>query len=165
MIPMKFSPMEVLMRKNLFLICLLGTPCASIAQSNPSSWANLSSLHAGQKIQIVETSSKKHTGTLESVSDSAISIRDSSGEASVPRQDVRTVKLMENEHQMRNLLIATGIGAGAGTGIAAAAWESNGYIKGKGTGAAVGAGLGGLAGVIAGSLWHSHKTIYTAAQQ
>jgi hypothetical protein len=119
-------------------------------------------LHAGQKIQIVESNSKKHTGTFENVSDSAISIRDASGEASIQRQDIRTVKLMENKHRVRNLLIGTGIGAGAGAGIGAAAWESNGYLRGKGTGAAIGTGLGGLAGLIAGSVWQTHETIYRA---
>ena len=42
------------MRKSLFLICVLGLPCVSWAQTNRASWANLSALRAGQKIQIVE---------------------------------------------------------------------------------------------------------------
>ncbi len=151
------------MRKLLAELCLFAIPMISAAQSGPSSWANLTTLHPGQKIQIVESNSTKHSGTFESFSDSAISIRDSRGEASIQRQDVKTVKLMENGHRMRNLLIGAGVGAGAGAGIAAAAWESHGYLRGKGTGAALGAGLGGLAGLIAGTLIPSHETVYWAS--
>jgi hypothetical protein len=133
-----------------------------MAQAVPSSWTNLNGLRAGQKIQIVEINSKKHTGIFESFSDSAISIKDAAGEASIQRQDVRTVKLMENHHRLRNILIGTGIGAGAGAGIAAAAWESSGYLRGKGTGAALGAGLGGLGGLIVGTVVPSHDTICRA---
>ena len=52
------------MRKVLLLICVLGMSCASWAQTNPSSWENLNTLHAGEKIQVVETTSKKISGTL-----------------------------------------------------------------------------------------------------
>jgi hypothetical protein len=151
-----------LLLDRLLLVILFAAPCVSVAQTNSSSWANLSALHTGQKIQVVESNSQKHTGNFESVSDSAISIRVATGEASVPRQDVRSVKLMENRHRMRNLLIGTGIGAGSGAGIGAAAWESSGYLRGKGTGAALGTGLGGLTGLIVGSVWQTHETIYRA---
>jgi hypothetical protein len=90
------------MRNSLFLVCLLGIPCTSVAQSGQSSWASLSGLRAGQKIQIDEMNSKKHSGIFESVSDSAISIRDASGEMSVQKQDVRSVKLLSSGHRLRN---------------------------------------------------------------
>ena len=47
------------MRKVLFLICTLGIPCGAWAQTNQSSWTNLSALRTGQKIQVVEMNSKK----------------------------------------------------------------------------------------------------------
>lgn len=148
------------MRNAMLLVCLLAISGVSNAQSGQSSWANLSGLRAGQKIQIDEMNSKKHSGIFESVADSAISIRDTSGEMSVQEQDVRSVKLLSSGHRLRNTLIGTGVGAGAGAGIAAAAWESSGFLRGKGTGAAVGAGLGGLTGLIVGVLLPSHDTIY-----
>ena len=67
------------MRKALLAFCVLGVSCAAVAQNNQASWASLSGLGAGQKIQVVEKSSKKHTGIFESVSDSAISFRDATG--------------------------------------------------------------------------------------
>src|ERR1039458_4315300 len=87
-------------RNTLLLMCVLGISCAAIAQTGQSSWTNLSGLRAGQKIQIVETNSKKHTGVLENVSDSAISIKDATGEASVQRQDVRSLKLLSSGHRL-----------------------------------------------------------------
>ena len=150
------------MRNTLFLMCILGISCASFAQTGQASWANLNGLKAGQKIQVVEISSKKQTGTFENVSDSAIVFRDATGEASVQKQDVRSVKLLKSNHRLRNTLIGAGVGAGAGAGIAAAAWESHGFLGGKGVGAAVGAGLGGFGGIIVGSLLPTHDTIYKA---
>ncbi|MGC1463949.1 MAG: hypothetical protein WA802_17240 [Terracidiphilus sp.] len=148
------------MRNTLLLGCVVGICCASFAQSNQSSWANLSGLHAGQKIQIVEMNSKKHTGIFESVSDFAISVKDATAEISVRKQDVRSVKLLSSGHHLRNTLIGLGVGAGAGAGISAAAWESHGFIGGKGVGAAFGAAIGGLGGTIVGALLPAHDTIY-----
>src|ERR1700691_3296926 len=130
MIVQLFPNMEnELMRNATLLLCLLAISCVSNAQSGQSSWANLSGLRAGQKIQIDEMSSKKHSGIFESVSDSAISIRDASGEMSLQKQDVRSVKLLSSSHRLRNTLIGAGVGAGAGAGISAAVWESTGYFR------------------------------------
>lgn len=150
------------MRNTIALVLLFGISCASFCQSKQASWANLSGLRAGQKIQIVEINSKKHSGTFESVSDSAISFRDAIGEASVQMQEVRSVKLLNSNHRLRHTLIGAGIGAGAGAGICAGAWESRGFLGGRGTGAAVGAVIGGLSGSIVGVALPSRDTVYTA---
>ena len=151
------------MRSHLFLLCVLGLPCLSLAQTNQASWALLSGLQPGQKIQLIDTASKKHSGTFSSVSDTAISFSDSKGEQSIQRQDVRSVKLMQNKHRLRNTLIGAGVGAGAGAGIIAATWENHGFLGGKGVGAAVGAVIGGVAGAAVGALLPSHGTVYSVA--
>jgi hypothetical protein len=148
------------MRKILPLICFLATSCASFAQTHPPSWENLNSLQPGQKIQVVEISSKKHSGLFTSVSGTAIRFTDTTGDRTLQKQDVRIVKLMRNRHRLRNTLIGAGVGAGAGAGITAGAWESGGFLGGRGTGAAVGAVIGGLGGAIVGALVPSHDTIY-----
>jgi hypothetical protein len=147
------------MRKILFLICVLGIPCASWSQTNEASWANLSNLRARQKIQIVEMNSKKHSGTFVNVSDTAIWYKEAAGEQAIQRQDVRSVKLMENKHRLRNTLIGGAVGAGAGAGIGAASHGNDGFF-GRGTYAAVGAGIGFVGGVVVGALFPSHNTIY-----
>jgi len=150
------------MRKILFLICVFGISCASLAQTNQASWAKLSALQSGQNIQVVDITSKKHSGVFTSVSDTSISYRENATEQTTERRDVRSVKLMEHSHRLRNTLIGAGIGAGAGAGITAAAWENHGFLGSKGVGAAVGAVIGGISGAIIGTLLPSHSTIYSA---
>jgi len=143
------------MRKLWILACVLALPCVASAQ-----WDDLNKLQAGQKIQVVEVNSKKDSGTLLSVSDKTISLQGKSGQQSIQRQDVGSVKLMENKHRLRNALIGGAVGAGAGAGISAAAWEPHGFAGGRGTGAAVGAVIGAVGGAVVGALWPSHETIY-----
>ena len=148
------------MRTTLFLTLVLALSCASLAQSNRVSWANLSGLKPGQKIEVVETNSKKHSGAFESVSDSAISLRDATGEASVPKQDVRSVKLIRNR-RLRNTLIGLGVGAGGGAAIGAGIGPSNGFIIGKGASAAIEGLFGAVCGAAVGALLPTHDSIYS----
>ena len=108
------------MRNLLFLICVLGMPCASWAQSNPASWENLNTLQAGEKIQVVEMNSKKVSGTFLNVSDAAISLQEKAGQQTIQRQDVQSVKLMKHQQRLRNTLIGAAVGAGAAAAIGAA---------------------------------------------
>lgn len=144
------------MRKFWILACLLVMPSVVSAQ-----WENLNTLQAGQKIQVVQTS-KKDSGTFLSVSDKEISLQGKSGAEKIQRQAVRSVKLMVNNHRLRNTLLGAGVGAGAGAGISAAAWEPRGFAGGRGTGAAVGAVIGAAGGAVVGALWPGHETIYRA---
>lgn len=68
------------MRKSLLLICVVGLSCVSWARTNRASWANLTGLQAGQKIEIVDMKSKKHFGTFVNVTDTAISYEDGAGD-------------------------------------------------------------------------------------
>jgi hypothetical protein len=153
------------MRNSLFLACLLGIPCALVAQGGQSAWASLSGLRAGQKIQIDEMNSKKHSGIFENVSESAISIRDASGEMSVQKQDVRSVKLLSSGHRLRNTLICAGVGAGGGAiaGAAVGETQKKGFdIVTTGELTAGGALGVGVIGTIVGVLLPAHDTIYRA---
>ncbi|MGA7913732.1 MAG: hypothetical protein WCA00_00750 [Candidatus Acidiferrales bacterium] len=154
------------------LIFLLGMPAMVCAQTNQSSWENLSTLHAGQKIQVAGMKSKTVSGTFESFSDAAISLQTQSGEQTIQRKDIRGVKLMENHHRLRHALIGSAVGAGVGAGIGAAAYQpcsptSSFCISpgGRGTPSAIGAVAGLAAGAAVGALWPSHKTIYRATGQ
>lgn len=157
------------MRMILVLLCVLELPWASQAQANQASWALLSRLQAGQNIQVVDTASKKHSGTFTSVSDTAISFRAAAGEQSIQKQDVRSVRLMKNTHRLRNTLIVAGVGAGVGAGIGAATYKSCGQgpfcldIGGRGLPTAIGAVIGGLGGAAVGALLPSHSTIYSVS--
>ena len=163
------------MPKLLFLICVLVMPCASWAQTDRASWANLSALLVGQKIQVVEMNAKKHSGTFVHVSDIAISYQETAGEQTIEKQDVRSVKLMKNKHRLRNTLIGLGVGggvgAGVGAGIGAATYHScssksfciQTVGQGGQTGIAsvIGFAGGAAVGAVIGVLSPSHSTIYS----
>jgi hypothetical protein len=148
-------------RKTLFLICVFGIPCASWAQTDQASWANLSALRPGEKIQIVEMTSNKHSGTFVSVSETAILYMESKGEQSSQKQDIRSVKLTENKRRLRNTLIGAAVGAGVGAGIGAAtSCSSDPCFFGRALGTAVGAVIVSLPGAAVGALLPTHNTIY-----
>jgi hypothetical protein len=159
----------VIMRKLWILVFVLAMPCAAFAQSNQSAWENLSALQAGHKIQVVEMNSKKVSGAVVNVTDAGISLQGPGGEQTIPRQDVRVVKLMENKHRLRNAAIGAAIGAGAGAGAGAASFhDCTGQAfciqpVGRGAIAGIGAAAGGVVGAIVGALWPSHQTVYRAA--
>jgi hypothetical protein len=145
------------MRKLLFLICVLGMPGVSWAQSNPTSWENLNTLQPGERIQVLEMNSTKVSGTFVNVSDVAISLQGPRQEM-VQRQDVRSVKLWKQQHRWRNTLLGAAIGFGAGVLIGAATYQQ-GFL-GRGFQAGVGGLFGVVGGTVVGTLWPSHKTIY-----
>jgi hypothetical protein len=148
------------------LFCVVGLPCAAFAQSSPTSWQNLSTLHAGQKIRVVEKNAKAVTGTFANVSDTALTLQQKGLERMIQRQDVSTVNLMGVSHRLRNALIGGAVGAGGGAGVGAASWENRGFVGGKGTGAAVGAVIGFGVGAVVGALVPRHQVIiYSAAGQ
>lgn len=157
------------MRKILLLISVVGMACASCAQTVQASWANLSALQAGRKIQIVDMKSKKHSGSFLNVSDNAISYRDAAGEETIQKPDVRSVKLMANKHRLRNAAIGSAVGAGVGAGIGAATFHpcspSQSFClqpAGRGAFAGIGAAVGFVGGAVVGALLPSHKVIYRA---
>jgi hypothetical protein len=157
------------MPKPLFLICVLAIPCALFAQNSESSWANLNTIQAGEKVQVVGINSKKVSGTFQRASDAAISLQEASGAQTIQRQDVRSVKLMGHSHRLRNALIAGGVGAGVGAVIGAAAdtpCSSQSFCIhpfGRGAAAAIVGIVGFLAGAAVGALLPGHKTIYRVA--
>jgi hypothetical protein len=120
---------------------------------------------------------KKHSGTFVNVSDTAISYDETVGEQTIQKQDVRSVKLMENNHRLRNTLIAGAVGAGVGAVVGAAANhpctpQPSGLFPncvgpniGKGATAGIGAIVGFAGGAIVGALFPSHKMIYNVNSQ
>jgi hypothetical protein len=155
------------MRNILLLVCVFGMSSASQAQSDKAPWTNLSTLQTGQKIQIVDGSSKKHSGTFLNASDTAVQYHDNAGDQSIPKQDLRRVKLMENRHRLRHTVIGAGVGAGVGAVIGAAANHpcmSNFCVGAnitRGDTAGIGALVGFLAGAAIGALIPTHSTIYS----
>lgn len=147
------------MRSVLPALFVLMFASSSFAQS--SSWAALSGLKEGQKIKILETNSKKHSGKFRSVSDSAISFTEGRSERSIQKQDVRSVSF-ENNRRLRNTLIGLGTGIGAGAAFGAIACRNDDWF-GPGPCAAGGAALGLMFGAPIGAVMPTHNSVYKAA--
>jgi hypothetical protein len=152
----------------LLCVCVLGASSVAFAKGNKESWANLNALQSGDKIEVVETSSARVSGTLVNFSATAISLDAASGHQTIQKQDVRSIKLMKSTHRLRNTFLFAGVGAGAGAGIGAAAYKScagpsciGSFNRGESAG--IGAVLGFVGGAVVGVLWPSHETIYQAA--
>jgi hypothetical protein len=88
----------------------------------------------------------------------------------VQKQDVRSIKLMEHSHRLRNTLFAAGVGAGVGAVIGAAtnlhpcgtASPCRSPIISTPESAGIVAVVGFVSGAVVGLLLPSHKTIYNA---
>ena len=164
------------MRNIFFLVCILAIHFVALAQTRQSSWEALSGLQPGQNIQVVDLSSKKHSGTFLSVSDAAISLHATIGEQSIQKQDVRIVRLMATKHRARNTLVGGAIGGAAGAGVGAIIGAATHKecapgafcldVLGTGGSAGLGAAAGFLGGAaiggVMGALVPSHTTIYDA---
>jgi hypothetical protein len=156
--------------RNAALACfLILIPCSLRAQDKKGDWKALSSLHSGEKIELIETGMKKHVGTFSTVTDEAIQLREGSNDIGIPKENVARVTVLDKSHRGRNALILGAAGAGAGAGIGAAASRcSNSNTSfnlcgfGRGVEVAIGAvvGLAGGAGI--GAAIPSHPTIYRA---
>jgi hypothetical protein len=151
---------------------ILGLPCVVSARNGQTTWENLKTVQPGQKIQVVETNSKKDSGTFVSVSDTDIRLQSDAGENTVQRNNVRSVKLMKQSNRLRNSLIAGAVGAGVGAGVGAAAYKGCSPSQafciqpiGRGGLAGIGAAVGFVGGAVVGALLPGAKTIYHAAGQ
>jgi hypothetical protein len=145
------------MLKALSVVALL---CVS-AGVEGQSWASLSGLKVGQKIQITEMNMRKnHSGTFLSASDSAITFREGSAEKSLQKAEVRTIKLQTNR-RLRNTLIGFGAGGGAGAAIGAGMCAHDTWF-GPGPCAAVMGVIGAVIGTPIGALIPTDDTVYRA---
>lgn len=156
--------------RNAALTCfLILIPCALHAQNKQGDWKALYSLHSGEKIELIETSMKKHVGTFSTVTEEVIQLREGSNEIGIRKESVARVTLLQKSHRGRNALILGVIGAGAGAGIGAAASRCSNSntsfnLCGIGRGAEIGIGavVGLAAGASVGAAIPSHPTIYRA---
>lgn len=78
-------------------------------------------MHAGQRIEVVETNLKKHNGTFSTVTEEAIQLREGGNDVGIKKENVMRVTLLDKSHRLRNAFIVGAVGSGAGAGIGAAA--------------------------------------------
>jgi hypothetical protein len=96
------------------LLLLLMAPGFGLAQFSQNNWDNLKQLAPGQQIRLVLNDAKSYRGQFRAVSDEAIMARVATGEQTFERQNVLRVSAKGKSRRGRNVLIGAAIGAGLG---------------------------------------------------
>jgi hypothetical protein len=147
-------------------VILIPILCLAAAAQVPASdralashWENVKMLALGTQIRIADDASKpgapqRIQGTLESVTDSELVIKQGTGTQSFPRAQIVGVSVKKNEHRRRNALVGLGVGAAAGAAIGfgigyAQCNKAGGWC---GLDQAGGAAIGGIGGLVGGTL-------------
>jgi hypothetical protein len=154
------------MRRPLLMLALLfGLPTALGAQTQHGSWSNLNGLKAGQGIEVIESSMKRHTGEFLSVTDELLTLKEKGSDVSVKREDVTRVSTSSGPKRGEHAVIGLVVGGLIGAGIGAASGSSTGFLGGssRGIAALVGIAIGAPSGALVGAVLPAHTTVYRAA--
>ena len=124
-------------------------------------WNSVQQIPPAAKIEIVERNSKGHLrATMVSASPDAIVVRETSGERSIARTEIRELKVFDSRRRIHRGVMWSPIGAGVGAGASLAACvscpgEGHNMAKYVPLGVAVGAAAGAL-----GFLSSPYRTVY-----
>jgi hypothetical protein len=115
-------------------------------------WEAVQRIPPDTRIEVRTRQPEQLRGTFVSANETVLVIHSKSGEQSVPRGDIRRLRVADPSRRMRNGVLATAIGAGIGLAIGAAvcphcANEGAGW-KYTGPLTAIGAGAGAAGGFI-----------------
>jgi len=144
-------------RPVLILVFFLGLPAALGAQTQQGSWSNLNRLKAGQGIEVIESSMKRHAGKFVTVTDELLTLKENGSDVSVKREDVARVSTSSGPKRGEHALIGLVVGGVIGAGIGAASGSL------RGIGALVGVVIGAPSGAVVGAVLPAHTTVYRAA--
>jgi hypothetical protein len=140
--------------KLLFLLLIFSAALSA-------AWEAVERIPAHRQIEIVLRSGSRVRAEFVSTAAGALVVRETSGERSIPRSDIRAVRVHDPSRRLHRGLLWTAIGAGAGAAAGAAGCPScpneghgNPYV---GPGIAAGAAIGAL-----GFLSSPYRTVYSA---
>jgi hypothetical protein len=146
-----------LSRRSLLVFPLVAFVAA--AQQPASNWENLKTVAPGTQVRVVSgTSLKPIQGRLGSVTDTDLVLGRGASQQSFLRPQVSGVFVEKSHHRLRNALIGLGVGTGAGLliGFGVGHAQESGCRKSGGwfcgLDAGVETGVGGVAGLLGGSL-------------
>jgi hypothetical protein len=124
-------------------------------------WDAVQRIPAAQRIEVAERSGGgRLRATLVSASPDTVVVREASGERSIPRADIRELRVFDSGRRAHRGFLWTLVGAGAGAGASLAACidcqgEGRAMTKYVPLGVAVGAAIGAL-----GFLSSPYRTVY-----
>jgi hypothetical protein len=146
-----------MLRPVLILVLFLGLPAALGAQTQQGSWSNLNRLKAGQGIEVIESSMKRHAGKFVTVTDELLTLKENGSDVPVKREDVARVSTSSGPKRGEHAMIGLVVGGVIGAGIGAASGSP------RGIGALVGVVIGAPSGAVVGAVLPAHTTVYRAA--
>jgi small nuclear ribonucleoprotein (snRNP)-like protein len=134
-------------------------------------WSKVTALAGGSNLSVKLKNGKTHKGTLNSVSDSTLSLTAKNGMVEIKREDVRTVhEVIKKGSGAKGALIGSAVGAGFGAGLGAIGDSQNqdGFGGEKLDNAffagltVLGAGAGAIAGYFIGKRGNKKVLVYEA---
>ena len=151
-------------RAVVILVLFLGLAGALGGQTQQGSWSNLNRLKAGQGVEVIEFSLKRHAGKFVTVTDELLTIKENGSNVSVKREDVVRVSTSSGPKGGEHALIGLVVGGAIGAGIGAASGSKTGFLGGSSRGiyALVGIVIGAPSGAIVGAVLPAHTTVYRA---
>jgi hypothetical protein len=147
-------------RLALMLVLSLGFSAALGAQTHNGAWSDLNALKGGQRIEVIESSMKRHAGEFVTVTDEMLNLKEKGADISLKRENVARVTTSSGPKRGEHALIGLVAGGLIGAAIGAASGSRSGWT---GTGALVGVAIGAPSGAIVGAVLPGHSTIYRAA--
>src|SRR5947208_3409821 len=147
---------DTMRRPILILVFFLGLPAALGAQTQQGSWSNLNRLKAGQGIELIESSMKRHAGKFVTVTDELLTLKENGSDVPVKREDVARVSTSSGPKRGEHALIGLVVGGVIGAGIGAASGSLRGIA------ALVGVVIGAPSGAVVGAVSPAHTTVYRA---
>ena len=109
-------------RATFFSRAVLVVPFLSLAaagQTPTSNWEDVKVLAPGTEVRVAADNSKPIRGKLDSVTDSNLVLRLTTGTQSFPQPEIHGVSVQKKGHRLRNTLIGMGLGTAVGAGIGA----------------------------------------------
>lgn len=149
----------------LILVFFLGLPAALWAQKQQASWSDLNRLKAGQRIEVIESSMKHHSGEFIDVTDEVLTFQEGGSDLSIKREDVVRVSTSSAPRRGEHAVIGLVVGGGIGAAIGALAGSSHGFLGGssRGIAALVGIAIGAPSGALVGAVIPAQTTVYRSA--
>lgn len=149
----------------LMVVLLLGLSAVLGAQTQQGSWPNLERLKAGQRIEVIESTMKRHAGNFVTVTSELLTLRENGSDVPIKREDVARVSTSSGPKRGEHALIGLVVGGAIGAGVGAASGSSNGFLGGssRGIGALVGVVIGAPSGALVGAVVPAHATVYRSS--
>ena len=149
---------------SFIIFALLTQPLLLFGQNktDQGNWASVTALPAGSSLRVDTKSKKRFEGTLNSVSDTSITVLREGKTETVDKADVKKIYSVGKGSMGKSIAIGTAIGAGVGFGGAGALLGATGGSDSTATifaiGTAIGAGIGAGIGAALGG--HKRTLIY-----